>query len=273
MQTSFLPWLSPSTNAYNTKEITEPSISTSEHTNADDYIYNYACSVLFLGMLIKYYEDAIKEGDANREDKFWKIAMLIFKAKINKQTNRVKYAFESFKYLALTKAVLPHQLSMKLKWGRFVNQKGGANNMECDRRLESEVRSNKDKQDGMGKNLTPKSAQRIARSSNNVNLMLATFDTNCQVMPQVSSHSKVSRDLDLQVMVSDLLRQDVFEFVPGRKHSAFPCHNRSPVHNLNSTTLLKWMKTLRRKFAKGNLSFLMDESLQDVNGEDAQENQ
>lgn len=215
-------------------------------------------------MLVKYYEDAIKEGDANREEKFWKIAMLIFKGKIN-NSNRVKYAFESFKYLALIKAVLPHQLSMKLKWGRFVNPKGGANNMECDRRLESEVHSNKDKQDGMGKNLTPTSAQRIARSSNNINLMLENFDGNCQVSPQVLSHSKVSRNLDLQVIVNDILHQDVFEFVPGRKHSAFPVHNRSPVHNLSPTTLLNWMKTLRRKFAKGNLSFLTDGNEEDGN--------
>ena len=170
---------------------------------------------------------------------------------------------------------------MKLNWGRFVNQKGGANNMECDRRLESEVRSNKDKQDGMGKNLTPTSAQRIARSSNNINLMLENFDGNCQVSPQVLSHSKVSRDLDLHVMVNDILRQDVFEFVPGRKHSAFPVHNRSPVHNLSPTTLLNWMKTLRRNFAKGNRSFLTygneedgneDRNEEDGNEEDGHEN-
>lgn len=265
--TAFLPWLS-SSSTYHAKETSEPSTSTDESTNTEDYVYNYACSLLFIGMLIKYYEGAIKEGDAIREEKFWKIAMLIFKTKINNQTNRVKYAFESFKYLAMIKAVLPQQLAMKLKWGRFVNPKGGANNMECDRRLESEVRSNKDKQDGMGKNLTPKSAQRIAHSSNNVNLMLETFNTSCQVKPQVLSHSKVSRNLDLQVMISDLLRQDVFEFVPGRKHSAFPVHNRSPVHNLDSTTLLKWMKTLRCKFAKGNLSFLVDGSEEDGNKED-----
>lgn len=51
--------------------------------------------------------------------------MLIFKSGISNQTNRVKYAFESFKYLALTKAVLSPQLTMKLKWGRFVNLRGG----------------------------------------------------------------------------------------------------------------------------------------------------
>lgn len=86
--------------------------------------------------------------------------------------------------------------------------------------------------------------------------MLETFDTNCQVTPQVLSHSKVSRDLDLQVMISDLLRQDVFEFVPGRKHSAFQVHNRSPVHNLQSTTLLKWMKTQGENLPKETYHFL-----------------
>lgn len=244
-------------------QTSEASASTSDvddtSEGTEDFVHNYACSLLFLGMLVKYYEDAIKEGDANREEKFWKIAMLIFKARINNQSNRVKYAFESFKYLALVKAVLPPQLAMKLKWGRFVNSKGGANNMECDRRLESEVRSVKDKMDGMGKNLTPASAQRIARSSNNTNVMVKNFDNHCEVHPQVLSHSKVSRELDLQIMVNDLLRQDVFECIPGRKHSAFPTHIRSPVHSLSASALLKWMKTLRRKFAHGNLSFLANE--------------
>lgn len=126
----------------------------------------------------------------------WKIAMLIFKSGINNQTNRVKYALESFKYLTLTKAVLSPQLAMKLKWGRFVILRGGANNMECDWRLGSEVRSVRDKLDEMGKNLNPTSTQRIARSSYNTNLLVKNFDYQCQVAPQVLSHRKVSRDMD-----------------------------------------------------------------------------
>ena len=131
--------------------------------------------------------------------------------------------------------------------------------MECDRRLESEVRSVKDKMDAMGKNLTPVSAQRIARSSNNATAMLKHFDQHCEVHPQVLSHSKMSRELDLQIMVNDLLCQDVFAFIPGRRHSAFPSHNRSPVQDLSASALLNWMKTLVRKFARGNLSFLANE--------------
>ena len=68
--------------------------------------------------------------------------------------------------------------------------------MECDWQLGSEVRSVKDKLDGMGKNLNPTSAQRIARSSYNTNLLVKNFDYQCQVAPQALSHSKVSRDMD-----------------------------------------------------------------------------
>ena len=161
--------------------------------------------------------------------------------------------------MALVKEVLPPLLVLKLKWERFVNSKGGANKMECDRRLESEVRSVKDKMDPMGKNLTPVSVQRIARSSNNTTAMLQHFDQHCEVHPHVLSHSKMSRELDLQIMVNDLLCQDVFAFISGRRHSVFPSHNRSPVQDLSASALLNWMKTLVRKFARGNLAFLANE--------------
>ena len=204
-KTSVVPWLSSAGQTDEAGPATSSEGDISEEM--EDYVQDYACSLMFPDMLIKY---AIKEGDANREEQFWKIGMLIFKARVNRQSNRVKYAFESFKYLALVKAVLAPQLALKLKWGRFVNSKGGANNMECDRRLESEVRSVKDKMDAMGTNLTPGSAQRIARSSNNATAMLKHFDQHCEVHSQVLSHSKMSRELDLQIMMNDLLCQDVF---------------------------------------------------------------
>jgi len=66
--TSFLPWLS---SADPTSEASSVSTSDVEETSeeTEDFVHNYACSLLFLGMLVKYYEDAIK-GDVNREEKF-----------------------------------------------------------------------------------------------------------------------------------------------------------------------------------------------------------
>lgn len=66
--TSFLPWLSSEDP---TSEASSVSTSDVEETSegTEDFVHNYACSLLFLGMLVKYYEDAIK-GDVNREEKF-----------------------------------------------------------------------------------------------------------------------------------------------------------------------------------------------------------
>ena len=78
--TSFLPWLS---SADPTSEPSSVSTSDVEETSegTEDFVHNYACSLLFLGMLVKYYEDAIKEGDANREEKFWKNSHAYFQSK------------------------------------------------------------------------------------------------------------------------------------------------------------------------------------------------
>ncbi|CAH3023168.1 unnamed protein product [Porites evermanni] len=47
----------------------------------------------------------------------------------------------------------------------------------------------------MGKNLNPTSAQRIARSTYNTYLLVKNFDYQCQVAPQVLSHSKRTESL------------------------------------------------------------------------------
>ena len=60
-------------------------------------------------------------------------------------------------------------------------------------------------------------------------MMLNHFDHYSQVNRQVLGHTKVSRELDLQVMIKDLRHHDVFESIRGRKHLAFRTHQRSPV--------------------------------------------
>ena len=60
---TFLPWLSSAGQTDEAGPATTSEDDTSEEM--EDYVQNYACSLMFFGMLIKYYEDAIKEGDAN----------------------------------------------------------------------------------------------------------------------------------------------------------------------------------------------------------------
>lgn len=84
---TFLPWLSSASQTDETGPATTSEDDTSEEM--EDYVQNYAFSLMFFDMLIKQYEDAMKEGDANREERFCKICTLIFKARVNRQSNRV----------------------------------------------------------------------------------------------------------------------------------------------------------------------------------------
>ena len=118
--TQYLPWLSqqmaPPTQSHTPK-------TTSRHEANVDGVFNYACSTLFLGMVVKQLTDSVHEGDAEREELCWKLMLLLFKVKIHNR-NRTKYAYVAIKYLCLIKALLTPIMAHKLKWGRYFNDTG-----------------------------------------------------------------------------------------------------------------------------------------------------
>jgi len=177
--------------------------------------------------------------------------IVIFQAKINNKMNKVKYAHEAFKYLCLVKAVLTPRMAHKLKWGRFFSHSGGhGNNIECDLRVEHEVRTLKHLFNEMGGSLNEENAQRVARSMNNTDKVIGNLHKECVVTPQSSNHSTVQSDDDILLMVNELQTTQVFSEIPGRRHHAFPEHSRSPLSHLDMAVVLKWMKTLIKKFSR-----------------------
>jgi len=73
-----LPWLTKENDKPKAKQ---EHIKKQEDDQKDpnDYIFNYACSILSLGLIVKEYEDAVHEGDAIREEICWKLMLLLFK--------------------------------------------------------------------------------------------------------------------------------------------------------------------------------------------------
>ena len=69
-------------------------------TKSDDY-FNYACVRFAVGILLRNFHDAAKEGDGVRILRCWKIAMLIFRAH-----HHNKYALASLHLQAATQAIL-----------------------------------------------------------------------------------------------------------------------------------------------------------------------
>lgn len=234
----------------------------------EDCVYNYACSVLSLGMVFKEFQDAIREGDGDREERIWKILLLLFKAKVKNKGSRTKYAFESFKYLALLNSLLTPRMAHKLKWSKYINTSGGhGKNIPCDLRVEHEVRQMKGLFSAIGGNLDQKNAARAVKAHNNLEKIVHKFDKDNKVPPQSTSHKKLSSDHDIDIMVSDLLRGRVFTYIGNREHKAFPDHQRSPINDLDMSKVLKWIKRLVRQFSKGY------QALDDLEEEEEEENE
>ena len=188
-------------------------------------MFDYGCSVLSLGLVFKEFQDAIREGDGDREEIIWKILLLIFKAKIRNKGSRTKYAFEAFKYIAMLNSLLSPRMAHKLKWGKFINTRGGqGNNIPCDLRVEHAVRNMKGLFSSIGGKLDSSNADRVVKAHNNIQRIINNFDQQCDVGSQSSSHKTLSSDMDIDAMVNDLLRAKVFTFSAGREHKAFPKH-------------------------------------------------
>ena len=84
-----------------------------------DSVFAYACEVLTLGLLIKEFNDSVREGDGNRIIRCWRYFLLLFKA-----NGRTNYSIEAFNLLAQHDFLLSPRMAMQLTWNRTVNMHG-----------------------------------------------------------------------------------------------------------------------------------------------------
>ena len=152
----------------------------------EDCIYNYASSTLSLGLVFQEFEDAIHEGDGDREERIWKLLLLIFKASVRRKGSRTKYAFEAFRYIALLNSLLTPYMAHKLKWGRFVNTYGGhGKNIACDLRVEHEVRKTKELLSGIGGKMDEKKRSKTCESTTQIGCSCIELTKNVELLPNV----------------------------------------------------------------------------------------
>jgi hypothetical protein len=140
-------------------------------------------------------------------------------------------------------------MAQKLKWGRYFKSSGGNGmNIPCDLRIEHEVRALKGRFDHMGNNWTPDSAQKIARSQSKLYEIVTIYDTLTKTPTQTTEHTKLSSDLDVEIMVNCLLMADVFS-KNKISHSAFKGLLGSPISQLDMANTLQWMRALVKRFS------------------------
>lgn len=187
-----------------------------EVTQSTDQVYSYGRLFCHFGSMVLEFHDAWREGDGERICRCWKIFLLLFHC-----YKHTKYAWEALK-LQFQLASLPPSLAYQVKWGRFVNTRGGkGNNIPCDLFNEHLNKLFKEIIQNMDPNLTDKAMKRAARSVSALHEFIRIFDEQTHIPATSSAHTSRSDEDDVTQVVSVLLKNRIMEEKSGRKHSLF----------------------------------------------------
>ena len=175
-----------------------------------DGVYNYARILCHFVALVSEFIDAWSEGDGERVLRCWKIFMLHFHAE-----RRTKYALEALR-LQFQLATLPPYLVHQLTLERFANTHGGlGHNIPCDLHNEHINKLFKEIITNMGAKFTEEASTRAARSVSSLAKIAKIFDSETDIHPEASAHSRKSDEQDVKTVVNMLQQSDVLSIHPG----------------------------------------------------------
>lgn len=218
-------------------DLIENALLLNEVESTNDRIYNYARVLCHYGSLALEFMDAWAEGDGDRICTCWKVLLLYFR-----EGGRTKYAWEALRLLFQLKQLSP-SVAHQLKWGRFVNSKGGqGHNIPCDLHNEHINRVIKDIVSNMGGSLTEHALRRAAQSVTMIHHIASNFDKESGVPYRTSAHTTRSDKGDTQKVTLALQKHHVFKVDPGRAHTRFPLITMAPLPSLKKDKLLDWIQ-------------------------------
>lgn len=224
------------------------SPSTKEKKEKDDK-YDYATARLSMGLLLKNFDDAIKEGDGERILRGWKFALPIYRA-----FNHNKYALAALQPQANVKAILNPREAHWLTWNRTVNNRGGiGNNIYLDLRMEHLINLTKGMLKNLRPNITEKGAWRCSKSIGYVEELLHSVDNDIKVK-RPSGYHKVQKS-EVDFTCSSLTRDakgEVFKYHPSteRHYHVFSNFQPNLVQNIDLSALNKWFTHHKKEFDK-----------------------
>lgn len=208
-----------------------------------DGIFNYSHNILKTGLLLKNFQDAVKEGDGSRLERLWKFMMLLYKV-----TGKTKYALAAIRLHAQLNAMLTPREAHCLRWNRTINLKGGiGRNVAIDQVQEHRVKETKELMSGHGANLTFPSAQIYSRASDGVACVMKNFDKESKVRKESSKHQR-RQDADILTVVKILQEIQALKEIPGRTHSGIGTIPKDPISALDFHDLNAWINKHKRRW-------------------------
>ena len=75
-------------------------------------------------------------------------------------------------------------------------------------------------------------------------------DKQLQITPEQTHHARQQTDEDEQLILKEIVHKSlVFEYVPGRQHSAYCALSSSILHSLDADIYISWIQGQKNKVA------------------------
>ncbi|XP_033758314.1 uncharacterized protein LOC117340625 [Pecten maximus] len=221
----------------------EPTTSIS--TQDEDHILNYTKRVLLIGLLQRNHNDAISMGDCAHMMLVNQYLCLLYKL-----SGCPKYAFGILETICQSKILLSPRLAHRLVWNRTVNHRRKIDsNLPNDLDLEHCNKVFKDEAHSFRGVFTDKTISRVSRSALATHFIVKNFDKETETHSPSGVHKKADLAQDVNVIVMQLLQQNVYDNIHGRRHDAFPEIKSNPFSTLDMDAVRDWISQSLRKFS------------------------
>lgn len=212
----------------------------------EDNVMAYGKEVMTLGLLYMEYCDSIKEGDGLRIIRCWRYMLLLFK-----MTNKRKYSIQASTLLLQYHFIFTERMRNQLLWSRTINVHGKpGKNIPMDLHMEHLNRELKEGMRHLASNTSEASIIRIGKCLQKLIDFRQNFDKCTDISTVHGHHTTKSKSKDLELLVNELNKMDLFTEQKGRKHSQFPNFEGNIMSKVNKKDLIAWLDKQLLKLVK-----------------------
>lgn len=163
-----------------------------------------------------------------------------------KATNKTKYSVEAFHLLSQYYLVFSERLKKQLLWSRTVNIHGKpGKNIPMDLHMEHLNRLFKNAICKLGPNTIDSSLDRTGCALKLLTEIQLNYDCTSEVTVESSFHTFHATTKDLNLIIDQLKKSNVFNEIRDRKHKQFRNFKGSVMDHMKQKDLKEWMT---RKF-------------------------
>lgn len=214
----------------------DPTPDTCTSECKSDSVANYRASFMKNALILRDTYDAYSMCDGGRVVRNAKFEFLC--ADVRKHN---KYKLWLWRFMAYVIALLSPKQAYEYMWNCASNTTGGlGKNIPNDNLVELMVQLVKKKIREQGSNFTYASAVKAALSSQVQDEIKQNLQQEIQQKTKGKSRTKTNKSVDIEVMVMELIKGNLFSYIPGREFQSFR-NFQDASERVNLTKLHTWV--------------------------------